>query len=105
MELIDLIGTIGLGNYKSKSKDILGRVYEYFFFKKASLPVPKEKKGDRSTRQRVLLKFLSSRKGRHYDSDFSWCLFVMFAGFFLRFLESFVIARFNELTQRLFPGL
>jgi type I restriction enzyme M protein len=29
-ELIDLIGTIGLGDSESKSKDILGRVYEYF---------------------------------------------------------------------------
>lgn len=29
-ELIDLIGTIGLGDYESRSKDILGRVYEYF---------------------------------------------------------------------------
>jgi len=29
-ELIDLIGTIGLGDTESRSKDILGRVYEYF---------------------------------------------------------------------------
>jgi len=29
-ELIDLISSIGLGDYESKSKDILGRVYEYF---------------------------------------------------------------------------
>ena len=29
-ELIDLIGTIGLGDKESKSKDVLGRVYEYF---------------------------------------------------------------------------
>ncbi len=29
-ELIDLIGTIGLGDRENKSKDILGRVYEYF---------------------------------------------------------------------------
>jgi len=29
-ELIDLIGTIGLGDKKSKSKDMLGAVYEYF---------------------------------------------------------------------------
>ncbi len=29
-ELIDLIGTIGLGDAASRSKDILGRVYEYF---------------------------------------------------------------------------
>ena len=29
-ELIDLIGTIGLGDRDNRSKDILGRVYEYF---------------------------------------------------------------------------
>jgi type I restriction enzyme M protein len=35
-ELIDLIGTIGLGDRESRSKDILGRVYEYFLSKFAS---------------------------------------------------------------------
>ena len=29
-EIIDLIGTIGLGDKENRSKDILGRVYEYF---------------------------------------------------------------------------
>ncbi len=29
-QLIDLIGTIGLGDSENRSKDILGRVYEYF---------------------------------------------------------------------------
>ena len=29
-ELIDLIGTIGLGNAAGHQKDLLGRVYEYF---------------------------------------------------------------------------
>ncbi len=29
-ELIDLVGTIGLGDRESRSKDILGKVYEYF---------------------------------------------------------------------------
>lgn len=29
-ELIDLIGTIGLGDAENRSKDILGHVYEYF---------------------------------------------------------------------------
>jgi type I restriction enzyme M protein len=29
-ELIDLIGTIGLGDKENRSKDVLGRVYEYF---------------------------------------------------------------------------
>ena len=35
-ELIDLIGTIGLGDSESKGKDILGRVYEYFLGQFAS---------------------------------------------------------------------
>ena len=29
-ELLDLVGTIGLGDRENRSKDILGRVYEYF---------------------------------------------------------------------------
>jgi len=32
-ELVDLIGTIGLGDQENRSKDILGRVYEYFLGK------------------------------------------------------------------------
>src|SRR6266536_2576766 len=35
-ELIDLIGTIGLGDAANRSKDILGRVYEYFLGQFAS---------------------------------------------------------------------
>ena len=35
-ELIDLIGTIGLGDRENRSKDILGRVYEYFLAQFAS---------------------------------------------------------------------
>ena len=35
-ELIDLIGTIGLGDRENRSKDILGRVYEYFLSQFAS---------------------------------------------------------------------
>ena len=35
-ELIDLIGTIGLGDEESRSKDVLGRVYEYFLSEFAS---------------------------------------------------------------------
>ncbi|MFM8320321.1 MAG: N-6 DNA methylase, partial [Chloroflexota bacterium] len=34
--LLDLIGTIGLGDAESQKKDILGRVYEYFLSKFAS---------------------------------------------------------------------
>lgn len=35
-ELIDLIGSIGLGDAENRSKDILGRVYEYFLGQFAS---------------------------------------------------------------------
>jgi type I restriction enzyme M protein len=35
-ELIDLIGTIGLGNAAGHQKDLLGRVYEYFLTQFAS---------------------------------------------------------------------
>ena len=35
-ELIDLVGTIGLGDAENRSKDILGRVYEYFLSEFAS---------------------------------------------------------------------
>jgi len=35
-ELVDLVGTIGLGDKENRSKDVLGRVYEYFLTKFAS---------------------------------------------------------------------
>src|SRR5262249_54637838 len=35
-ELVDLVGGIGLGDKESRSRDILGRVYEYFLSKFAS---------------------------------------------------------------------
>lgn len=35
-QLIDLIGNIGLGDKENRSKDILGRVYEYFLLQFAS---------------------------------------------------------------------
>jgi len=35
-ELVDLIGDIGLGDEENRSKDILGRVYEYFLGQFAS---------------------------------------------------------------------
>ncbi|UTB31563.1 MAG: type I restriction-modification system subunit M N-terminal domain-containing protein [Methanobacterium sp. ERen5] len=40
--IIDLIGTIGLGDKESKSKDILGRVYEYFLGQFANAEGKKE---------------------------------------------------------------
>jgi len=36
-ELVDLVGTIGLGDKENRSKDVLGRVYEYFLTKFASV--------------------------------------------------------------------
>jgi type I restriction enzyme M protein len=35
-QLIDIVGNIGLGDEESRSKDVLGRVYEYFFSQFAS---------------------------------------------------------------------
>jgi type I restriction enzyme M protein len=35
-ELVDLISTIGLGDAANRSKDVLGRVYEYFLTQFAS---------------------------------------------------------------------
>src|SRR5690606_18573408 len=35
-ELIDLVGTIGLGDKENRSRDVLGRVYEYFLTKFAA---------------------------------------------------------------------
>ncbi len=45
-ELIDLIGTIGLGDKANRSRDVLGRVYEYFLGQFASA---EGKKGERGT--------------------------------------------------------
>ena len=54
-ELIDLIGTIGLGDKESKSKDILGRVYEYFLGEFASA---EGKKGGQFYTPRCIVKLL-----------------------------------------------
>lgn len=67
-ELVDLIGTIGLGDEESRSKDILGRVYEYFLGKFAS----SEGKGGGEfyTPQSVvqlMVEMLEPYKGRVYD--------------------------------------
>ena len=67
-ELVDLIGTIGLGDDESRSKDILGRVYEYFLGKFAS----SEGKGGGEfyTPQSVvqlMVEMLEPYKGRVYD--------------------------------------
>ena len=67
-ELIDLIGTIGLGNKENRSKDILGRVYEYFLSQFASA---EGKKGGQFYTPRcvvqVLVEMLAPYKGRVYD--------------------------------------
>lgn len=67
-ELIDLIGTIGLGDAENRSKDILGRVYEYFLSQFASA---EGKKGGQfytpSCVVRVLVEMLAPYQGRVYD--------------------------------------
>jgi type I restriction enzyme M protein len=67
-ELIDLIGTIGLGNKDSRSKDVLGRVYEYFLSRFASA---EGKKGGQFYTPRCIVKLLvemlAPYKGRVYD--------------------------------------
>lgn len=67
-ELIDLIGTIGLGDKESRSKDILGRVYEYFLGKFAS--AEGKKGGEFYTPRcvvRLLIEMIEPFKGRVYD--------------------------------------
>src|SRR5947207_2383381 len=67
-ELIDLIGTIGMGDKASRSKDILGRVYEYFLSQFASA---EGKKGGQFYTARcvvqLLVEMLSPYKGRVFD--------------------------------------
>lgn len=67
-ELIDLIGTIGLGDQASRSQDILGRVYEYFLGRFAS--AEGKGGGEFYTPQsvvRVLVEMIEPYKGRIYD--------------------------------------
>lgn len=67
-ELIDLVGTIGLGDKENKSKDILGRVYEYFLSQFASA---EGKKGGQFYTPRcivqLLVEMLAPYKGRVFD--------------------------------------
>lgn len=67
-ELIDLIGTIGLGDKENKSKDILGRVYEYFLSQFASA---EGKKGGQFYTPRcvvrVLVEMIEPYHGRIFD--------------------------------------
>ncbi len=67
-ELIDLIGTIGLGDRESRSKDILGRVYEYFLGQFADA---EGKKGGQFYTPRSIVQLLVAMiepfKGRVFD--------------------------------------
>jgi len=67
-ELIDLIATIGLGDKESRSKDILGRVYEHFLSKFAS--AEGKNGGEFYTPQSVvklLVEMIEPYKGRVFD--------------------------------------
>ncbi len=67
-ELIDLIGTIGLGDRESRSKDILGRVYEYFLGQFAD--AEGKKGGQFYTPQsivRLLVAMIEPFRGRVFD--------------------------------------
>lgn len=67
-ELVDLIGTIGLGDAVSRSQDILGRVYEYFLGRFAS--AEGKGGGEFYTPQSVvklLVAMIEPFKGRVYD--------------------------------------
>jgi len=67
-ELIDLIGTIGLGDKESRSKDVLGRVYEYFLGQFADA---EGKKGGQFYTPRsivqLLVAIIEPFKGRVFD--------------------------------------
>ena len=67
-ELIDLVGTIGLGDKVSRSQDILGRVYEYFLGQFAA--AEGKKGGQFYTAQSVvklLVEMIEPYKGRVFD--------------------------------------
>ena len=67
-QLIDMIGNIGMGDKESRSKDILGRVYEYFLSGFASA---EGKRGGQFYTPRcvvrVLVEMLAPYKGRVFD--------------------------------------
>ncbi len=64
-ELIDLIGKIGLGDAENRSKDILGRVYEYFLAQFASA---EGKKGGQFYTPRCVVRLLVSMLAPHENS-------------------------------------
>jgi type I restriction enzyme M protein len=67
-ELVDLIAKIGLGSKEHQSKDILGRVYEYFL---SEFALSEGKKGGQFYTPRsvvcVLVEMLAPYKGRVFD--------------------------------------
>jgi type I restriction enzyme M protein len=67
-ELIDIVGTIGLGDKENRTKDILGKVYEYFLGQFASA---EGKKGGQfytpRSIVRLLVEMLEPYKGRIFD--------------------------------------
>ncbi|MBN2594849.1 MAG: type I restriction-modification system subunit M [Sedimentisphaerales bacterium] len=63
--LIDLIGTIGLGDKENRSKDILGRVYEYFLGQFASA---EGKKGGQFYTARCIVRLLVTMLAPHDKS-------------------------------------
>jgi type I restriction enzyme M protein len=67
-QLIDLVGNIGLGDQASRSKDVLGRVYEYFLAQFASA---EGKKGGQFYTPRsvvqLLVEMLAPYRGRVFD--------------------------------------
>ena len=69
-ELIDLIGTIGLGDRENRSKDILGRVYEYFLGQFADA---EGKKGGQFYTPRSIVQLLVSMLGPYKGRVFDPC--------------------------------
>jgi type I restriction enzyme M protein len=67
-QLIDMVGNIGLGDEASRSRDVLGRVYEYFLSQFASA---EGKKGGQFYTPRcvvqILVEMLAPYQGRVYD--------------------------------------
>lgn len=67
-KLIDLMGSINLGNQANRARDVLGRVYEYFLSQFASA---EGKKGGQfytpTCVVRLLVEMLAPYKGRVYD--------------------------------------
>jgi type I restriction enzyme M protein len=69
-ELIDLTGTIGLGDKENRSKDILGRVYEYFLGQFASA---EGKKGGQFYTARCVVELLAEMLGPYKGRIFDPC--------------------------------